>query len=70
MPLSTTYLIYKFVSADSDTVSNILLIIILVSAWIGFKDLDNDDRWKKRLEKGLGVVKSLGHRLTVVNEGA
>lgn len=38
--------------------------------WWQYKDVDDDDRWKKRKEKAVGVVKSLGHRLVIVNAGA
>lgn len=38
--------------------------------WFTFKDIDDDDRWKRRRRKVVERVRALGGRLTVVADGA
>lgn len=55
-------------SHPSSMTANILYGLSCIYAWYRYKDIDKDDRWKKAKDKAVGVVKSLGHRLVVVNE--
>lgn len=69
------YLIAAFTIADAfigkNIISNMINSGFSYYFWHIYKDMDDDDdRWKRRAEKALGSVRSLGHKLVVVNEGA
>ena len=50
---------YPFPSNATDTLFNLWL-------WWSYKDVDKDDRWKKRLDKAKSKVKISHNRLVVV----
>lgn len=43
-----------------------LNVVFGILAWYVYKNMDDDDRWKKRMKKLGDKVKSLGHKLVVV----
>lgn len=64
------YSIVRSLNPENTITGNVIISVMFVIMWFDLKDADDDDRWKKRAQKVLGSVKSLGHRLTVVNQGA
>lgn len=45
---------------------NVLWISVAIAAWWIYKDLDEDDRWKRRRKKVSEKVSRIGSRLIVV----
>lgn len=48
--------------------ANAIDAIINIIAWKLFKDIDKDDRWKKRLARAKDKVRAFGSKLVVVPE--
>lgn len=63
-------LIHMLTHGNHHPIANLFEVGMYSYFWYLNKDADDDDRWKKRIEKASGIVKSLGHKLVIANEAA
>ena len=63
-------LVHMLTHGSRHIIASVFELAVYTYFWYISKDADDDDRWKKRAKSVGDAVKSLGHKLVVVNEGA